>query len=143
MGYVIEKDTFLDFSTAHTVFTCTCSQKGWIRLQARTDDFELYYFPLSIQKLQDGKSQVSTLMNYKDRNGNLMSIVTARMFDSSRKLNQDLSHVQYDQHWGDGEVMNTSGKEMDWKEVPPETNGNALLALTCGDTPGTSIQLHR
>jgi hypothetical protein len=112
-------------------------------MQARTDDFELYYLPLSIHKLQDGKSQVSTLMNYKDRNGNLLSMVTARTFDCSRKLNQDLSHVQYDQHWWDGEVMNTSGKEMDWKEVPPETNGNELLALTCGDTPGTSIQLYR
>lgn len=99
--------------------------------------------PLSIHKLQDGKSQVSTLMNYKDRNGNLLSIVTERMFDCSKKLKQDLSHVQYDQQWGDGEVINISGKENDWKEVPPETSGNALLALTCGDTPAISTQLHR
>lgn len=119
------------------------AKEGWIRLQARTDDFELYYLPLSIKRLQDGKIQVSTLMNYKARNGNLLSIVTERMFDCSKKLKQDLSHVQYDQQWGDGEVINTSGKENDWKEVPPETNGNRLLALACGDTPATSTQLHR
>lgn len=119
------------------------AKEGWIRLEARTDDFELYYLPLSIQKLRDGKSQLLTLMNYKDRNGNLLSIVTERMFDCPRRMKQDLSHVQYEQHWGDGKVINTYGKEKDWKEVPPATNGHALLALACSDTPATSTQLQR
>lgn len=139
----MKKVLFLIFPLLTLCSHAHAAKEGWIRLQSRTDDFELYYLPLSIQKLQDGKSQVSTLMNYKDRNGNLLSIVTARMFDCSRKLKQDLSHLQHDQHWGDGEVINTSGKETDWKEVPPETNGNALLVLVCGDTSATSTKPHR
>lgn len=139
----MKKVLFLMFPLLTLCSHVHAAKEGWIRLQARTDNFELYYLPLSIQKHQDGMSQVSTLMNYKDQNGNLLSIVTARMFNCSRKLKQDLSHVQYDQHWGDGKVINTSGKESEWKEVQSETNGNALLALVCGHTPGASTQLHR
>lgn len=139
----MKKVLFLIFQLLTLCSHTHAAKEGWIRLKARTDDFELYYLPLSIQKLQDGKSQVSTLMNYKDRNGGLLSIVTERMFDCSKKLKQDLSHVQYVQHWGDGEVINTSGKENDWKEVPTETKSYTLLALTCGDTPAISTQLHR
>jgi hypothetical protein len=82
-------------------------------------------------------------MNYKERNGNVLSLVTERMFDCSKKLKQDLSHVQYYKQWGDGKVINTCGKENDWKEVLPETSSYALLALTFGDTPAVSTQLHR
>lgn len=119
------------------------AKEGWLKVPKVSRDIDIHYQPLSIQIQPDGKRQVSTLLNYRDSNGFLASIVTKRMFDCQKQLKQDLLSLQYDEHWGDGEVINTSGKENDWKEVPPETNSYALLALTCGDTPAISTQLHR
>lgn len=119
------------------------AKEGWLKVPKVSRDIDIHYQPLSIQVQPDGNRRVSTLLNYRDGNGLLASIVTERLFDCQKQKKQDLTHVQYDQHWGDGEVINISGKENDWKEVSAETNGYALLAVTCGDTPAMSTQFHR
>ena len=118
-------------------------QIGWIKLPLASRDADIYYQPLSIYAKRDRKRRVLTLLNYIDSSGQPASIITRRVFDCLRRTKLDLSHVQYDQHWGDGEVMNTSGEEAHWKAVPPQSNGEALLTVTCSDAPAVSIQLQR
>ncbi len=117
--------------------------EGWIKLLLSSTDFDIYYQPLSIGERPDGTRFVLSLLNYTDKDGRPASIITSRVFDCQRQTKMDQSNVQYSQHWGDGEVVATSGKESGWREVSPGSNGATLLTATCSDTPVKSTQLHR
>ena len=117
--------------------------EGWIKLLLSSTDIDIYYQPLRIDERPDGTRYVASLLNYTDNNGRPASIITSRVFDCQRQTKMDLSNVQYSQHWGDGEVVATSGKESEWREVSPGSNGATLLTATCSDTPAKSTQLHR
>lgn len=117
--------------------------EGWIKLLLSSTDFDVYYRPLSIEERPDGTRFVSSLLNYTDKDGRPASIITGSWFDCQLQTKLDLSNVQYDQHWGDGEVVATSGKESQWRRVLPGSTGATLLSATCSDTPAKSTQLHR
>ena len=102
----------------------------------------LFYMPLSIRTHQTGNVHVVSVLNYTNRNGRAESMLTSSLYNCKNNTKQDQSTVQHELHWGDGEVISTSGKEQQWRGVLPRTKGFTLLEVTCA-TNGSSTQLQR
>lgn len=102
----------------------------------------LYYMPLSIRTHQTGDVIVFSVLNYTNHNGRAESILTSSLYNCTNNTKQDQSTVQHELHWGDGEVISTSGKEQKWRDVLPLTKGFTLLEVTCA-TNRSSTQLKR
>ena len=117
-------------------------KEGWIRVGIEEKNMNLFYMPLSIRTHQTGNVHVVSVLNYTNRNGRAESMLTSSLYNCKNNTKQDQSTVQHELHWGDGEVISTSGKEQQWRGVLPRTKGFTLLEVTCA-TNGSSTQLQR
>jgi len=117
-------------------------KEGWIRVGIEEKNMNLFYMPLSIRTQQTGEIHVVSVLNYTNHKGRAESMLTSSLYNCTNNTKQDQSTVQHELHWGDGEVISTSGKEQQWRGVLPRTKGFTLLEVTCA-TNGSSTQLQR
>jgi type II secretory pathway component PulJ len=122
--------------------SANAGKEGWIRVGIEEKNMNLYYMPLSIRTHQTGDIHVVSVLNYTNHNGRAESMLTSSLYNCKNNTKQDQSTVQHELHWGDGEVISTSGKEQQWRDVLPRTKGFTLLEVTCA-TNGSSTQLQR
>jgi hypothetical protein len=122
--------------------SANAGKEGWIRVGIEDKNMNLYYMPLSIRTHQTGDVHVFSVLNYTNHNGRAESILTSSLYNCTNNTKQDQSTVQHELHWGDGEVISTSGKEQKWRDVLPLTKGFTLLEVTCA-TNRSSTQLKR
>jgi type II secretory pathway component PulJ len=115
-------------------------KEGWIRVGIEEKNMNLYYMPLSIRTHQSGDIHVVSVLNYTNHNGRAESMLTSSLYNCKNNTKQDQSTVQHELHWGDGEVIATSGKEQQWRDVLTRTKGFTLLEVTCA-TNRSSTQL--
>lgn len=123
-------------------FSAKAGKEGWIRVGIEEKNMNLFYMPLSIRTQQTGEIHVVSVLNYTNHIGQAESILTSSLYNCKNKTKQDQSTEQHELHWGDGEVIATSGKEQQWRDVLPRTKGFTLLEVTCA-TNESSTKLQR
>jgi hypothetical protein len=130
------------FLVSSLALSANAGREGWIRVGIEEKKVNLFYMPLSIRTHQTGDVHVVSVLNYTNHNGRAESILTSSMYNCTNNTKQDQLTVQHELHWGDGEVISTSGKEQQWRDVLPRTKGFTLLEVTCA-TNRSSTQLQR
>lgn len=123
-------------------FSAKAGKEGWIRVGIEEKNMNLFYMPLSIRTQQTGEIHVVSVLNYTNHNGRAESMLTSSRYNCKNKTKQAQSTEQHKLHWGDGEVIATSGKEQQWRDVLPRTKGFTLLEITCA-TNESSTKLQR
>lgn len=130
------------FLVSSLALSANAGREGWIRVGIEEKNMNLFYMPLSIRTHETGDTYVVSVLNYTNNNGRAESILTSSLYNCKNNTKQDQSTVQHELHWGDGEVISTSGKEQQWRDVLPRSKGFTLLEVTCA-TNGSSTQLQR
>ncbi len=117
---------FLCFSVA-----AHAESDDWMLVGKHKSDFSLYYQPSSVRSRADGLKSVISLINYITSKGVKESLVTYSLYNCEKQSAQDQATFQFSEHWGQGERLQVSGVEEEWKRVLPHTSGEDLLRATC------------
>ncbi len=104
---------------------------------SRPDDMTFYYDKSTIKT--DGQyKRVWALIDFKEAKVNAAkkaykSVTTYWMLDCKQDRHKLLQLTQYSENMARGGVINTVTTPGDWEYVEPQTIGNSLHKITCGN----------
>lgn len=115
-------------------------QEGWLKLQTSHKDFNLYYQPLSIQKLASGHVKVVSLINYSTKEGSAESLFSESLYDCHSQTSLDRLTTKHEGHWAMSDASATSETVDQWRKVLPNSVGASLLGVVCESPTSTQLQ---